>query len=401
MLHKTKFGAQYGFEATSECFTAVTNLRFGLIGTGFMGKAHAIALRSVGTVFPDIDAPILECLVDAELAKAANHARAWGFQRSSDDWQAVCQDPDIDVVDICTPNHLHREMALAAAAAGKHIYCEKPLGLTGAESQEICQAAETAGVRTAMGFNYICNPLLVVARKMIAAGEIGVVYNFRGCYQEDYLSNPNTPFSWRCLRSQGGSGALADLGTHLINMAEFLVGPIDRLFGNLTTVHSQRPDPVTGVLRDVENEDIAQVLVTFSGGSTGTMEINRIATGRKCGLTFEIHGTKGSLIFDQERMNELRVYRCDDPEGRRGHRTILSGPEHDDYANFCPAPGHGLGINDLKVIEVRNLIQGIVEGTPVFSDFQNGWRVQTVVDAIERSHLNTEWVDVNQGEPAK
>jgi len=129
--------------------------------------------------------------------------------------------------------------------------------------------------------------------------------------------------------------------------------------------------------------------------------MSRIATGRKCGLTFEIHGTKGSLVFDQERMNELRVYQCDDPAGRRGHRTILSGPEHDDYANFCPAPGHGLGINDLKVIEVRNLIQGIAEGTAVFSDFQNGWRVQTIVDAIERSHLNNEWVDVNQGEPAK
>ena len=379
----------------------MTNLRFGLIGTGFMGKAHAIALRSVGTVFPNIAAPILECLVDSDLAKAANDAEAWGFQRSSDDWQAICQDPDIDVVDICTPNYLHREMALAAAAAGKHIYCEKPLGLTGAESQEICQAAETAGVRTAVGFNYICNPLLVVARRMIAAGEIGDAYNFRGCYQEDYLSDPNSPFSWRCLRNQGGSGALADLGTHLINMAEFLLGPIDRLFGNLTTVYSQRPDPVTGVLRDVENEDIAQVLMTFSGGSAGTMEINRIATGRKCGLTFEIHGTKGSLIFDQERMNELRVYQCDDPEGRRGYRTILGGPEHDGYANFCPAPGHGLGINDLKVIEIRNLIQGIAEGTPVFSDFHNGWRVQTIVDAIEQSHLNNEWIDVNEGNQAK
>ena len=375
----------------------MTRLRFGLIGTGFMGKAHAIALQAVGTVFPDVEAPLLDCLVDAKADKAATAARAWSFSRSSDDWQSVCADPDIDVVDICTPNHMHKDMALAAAAAGKHIYCEKPLGLSGPEAREIWQAAESAGVRTSMGFNYICNPMLALARDMIIAGEIGEVVNFRGSYQEDYLSDPQTPFSWRCLRNQGGSGALNDLGTHLINMAEYLLGPIDSVLGSLTTVHMHRPDPKTGALREVENEDIAQVLVTFSRGSTGTMEISRIATGRKCGLEFEIHGTSGSLHFDQERMNELRVYQIDDPQGRRGYRTILSGPEHDDYVHFCPAPGHGLGINDLKIIEVRNLLKSIETGTDTHCNFRNGWRVQAIVDAIELSHANVEWIDVGEG----
>ena len=370
----------------------MTSLRFGLLGTGFMGKAHAIALRSVATVFPGVSAPVLSSLVDADADKAASDAKAWGFERSSDDWESVCNEPDIDVVDICTPNHLHKEMALAAAAAGKHIYCEKPIGLSGGEAHEIWQAAEAAGVRTAMGFNYTCNPMLELAREMIAGGEIGEVYNFRGSYQEDYLSNPQTPFSWRCLRSQGGSGALNDLGTHLFQMAEFLLGPIASVYGTLTTVFSQRRDVFSGELRDVENEDIAQVLVSFDSGCRGTMEISRIATGRKCGLVFEIHGTKGSLIFDQERMNELKVYLSSDAKGRRGHRTIMSGPEHGDYGSFCPAPGHGLGINDLKIIEVRNLIRGIADNTPVYADFLNGWRVQTIVDAIEQSHEHREWV---------
>ena len=151
---------------------------------------------------------------------------------------------------------------------------------------------------------------------MIAAGELGEIYNFRGSYQEDYLSDPDAPFSWRCLRSQGGSGALNDLGTHLINMAEFLLGPLESVYGSLTTVHSHRPDPASGKSRAVENEDIAQVLVKFTQGSSGTMEISRIATGKKCGLDFEIHGTKGSLIFDQERMNEMQLYQVDDAASR-------------------------------------------------------------------------------------
>jgi predicted dehydrogenase len=375
----------------------VTNLRFGLIGTGFMGKAHAIALQSVGTVFPETPAPILDCLVDSDAERASSLAAAWGFSRASDDWQTVCNDPDIDVVDICTPNHLHKEMALAAAAAGKHIYCEKPLGLSGPEALEIWQAAKSASVQTSMGFNYMCNPLLGLARDMIASGEIGEVYNFRGSYQEDYLSDPQSPFSWRCLRSQGGSGALNDLGTHLINTAEYVLGPLASVYGSLATVHSQRPDPATGTPRDVENEDIAQILVRFSQGSVGTMEISRVATGKKCGLDFEIHGTKGALVFDQERMNEIRVYNTGDPDGRRGHRTILSGPEHEDYASFCPAPGHGLGYNDLKIIEVRNLLKSIATNTSTYCDFHNGWRVQAIVDAIEHSHRDHEWVDVSEG----
>jgi len=374
----------------------VKNLNFGLIGTGFMGHAHAIALRSVGTVFDDIASPTLRCLVDADAANAASLAKAWGFEQSSDDWQSVCIDPEIDVVDICTPNHLHKDMAIAAIQAGKHVYCEKPLALTAEDARLIRDAASEAGVKTSMGFNYNCNPLISKARQMIASGSIGEIYSFRGSYQEDYLADPATPFSWRLLRNQGGAGALADLGTHLINMAEYLLGPIAEVLGSLTTVHPSRRDPETGDMRKVENEDIAQVLVRFSRGCSGTMEISRVATGKKCGLEFEIFGSEGSIVFDQERLNELRIYSSGDDKDERGFRTVLAGPEHPDYAAFCPAPGHGLGINDLKVIEVRNLLRGILNGDDIYSDFSNGCRVQGISDAIETSDQRHDWVDVTE-----
>jgi predicted dehydrogenase len=370
-------------------------LRFGLIGTGFMGRAHTVALSSVGAVFPDIEAPICELLADTSAERAKKAASALGFARSTGDWRELVRDPQVDVVDICTPNHLHHEMALAAIEAGKHVYCEKPLALDIREAREIASAAKKAGVRHVIGFNYICNPMLQVAREMIAAGELGQIFSFRGRYLEDYMSDPASPYTWRCKRVLAGSGALADLGSHLVSMARYLLGDITRVNGNIHTIHKQRKDPATQKMLDVENEDISYSMVDFANGATGTFEISRVATGVKCGLGFRIFGTKGSLVFDQERMNELAFYSGGDPQGRRGYRTILAGPEHPDYASFCPAPGHGLGINDLKVIELRNVIRGIVSGTPAYPNFQEGYEVQQVMEAVERSHAaGSAWVEV-------
>ena len=373
----------------------VKSLNFGLIGTGFMGKAHAIALRAVGTVFHGVAHPGLSCLVDTDLSTAQQFADAWGFESASDDWRRVCGSEAIDVVDICTPNHLHMDMALAAIEAGKHVYCEKPLALTATQGRRIRRAAESAGVATAIGFNYICNPLIVAARQMILCGEIGEVHEFRGSYREDYFADPSTPYGWRCARDRAGAGALADLGSHLICMAEFLLGPIDSVFGSLTTVHELRPDPVSGEMRTVENDDIAQALVVFERGCPGTMDISRIATGKKCGLTLEVCGSKGSVAFDQERMNELQIYHADSRSGQSGYRRVLAGPQHPDYSAFCPAPGHGLGINDLKIIEVRNLLRCIETGEAMYSNFDTGCRVQEISDAIEISHRHKQWIGVS------
>ncbi|MDE0063346.1 MAG: Gfo/Idh/MocA family oxidoreductase [Gammaproteobacteria bacterium] len=366
-------------------------MKLALIGTGVMGKAHAIALRSVATVFPDVPAPVREILADVDSSRAEQRAAAWGFRHATDDWHSACLAPEVDVVDICTPNHLHRKMALAAIAAGKHVYCEKPLGLDGAEAASLVLAAREAGVKTAVGFNYACNPMMRLARSILRSGELGEPVNFRGSFQEDYLSDPRAPFGWRCARSTAGSGALSDLGSHLIHLAHFLVGRLERVYGNLTTVYGQRPDPNGSGWREVENEDMAQVLLRFESGMPGTLEISRVATGRKCGLSFSLTASRGSLEFDQERMNELRVYRTADRSGQAGFQTILAGPEHADYGNLCPAPGHGLGVNDLKVIELRNVLAGIAHGRAIETDFEAGWRVQAVIDAIEESDRNRCW----------
>jgi len=371
-------------------------LRFGLIGSGYMGRAHAIALHSAAAAFGADYAVECATLADVTPERARQAAETLGFAAGTADWRTLVADPRIDVVDICTPNHLHAEMALAAIAAGKHVYCEKPLALDMQESAAIVEATRRAKVCNIIGFNYICNPMVQVARQMIAAGELGEVVGFRGSYLEDYMSDPAVPYSWRCQRKLAGAGALADLGSHLINMGHFLLGPIARVSANLRTVHEQRLDRGSGERRPVENEDMAQALVEFSSGVRGTMEISRIATGYKCGLAFEVHGTRGTLLYEQERMNELKFYSAADAAGRRGFRTILAGPEHADYAAFCPAPGHGLGINDLKVIEIRNLIRGIRTGSAAAPDFAEGLRVQQVMTAMELAARERSWIDIGR-----
>ncbi len=335
-------------------------------------------------------------LADESPQRAQQAAASLGFARSTADWRELLNDPRIDVIDICTPNHLHAEMALAAMAAGKHVYCEKPLALDIRESTAIVDAAKRAAVRTAIGFNYICNPMVQTARQMIAAGELGEVVGFSGSYVEDYMGDPRAPFTWRCEKKLAGSGALADLGSHLINMAHVLLGPIARVNGIMRTVHQRRTVPASGEVREVENEDLAHALVEFASGVPGTMDISRVATGYKCGLKVQVLGTLGSVVFDQERMNELRLYRADDATGRQGFRTILAGPQHPDYAAFCPAAGHGLGINDLKVIEVRNLLRAIRSGADTWPDFAEGLRVQQVMTAIERSAASRHWVEISE-----
>jgi len=366
-------------------------LRIGLIGSGFIGRSHSIALSAVGSVFPDIEPPVLEVIAEADAARAQRAARELGFRRAATDWRELVADPNVDVVDVCSPNYLHREMALAAIKAGKHVYCEKPLALDVTEAREVVEAARRAKVVNLTGFNYACNPLVRVAAELISSGELGQLFGFRGRYYEDYMADPAVPHSWRCERRLAGSGALADLGSHLINMAHVLIGPIAKVNARLTTVHTQRREPSSGQMRPVENEDTASALVEFASGLNGTFDISRVATGYKCGLAFRIFGSRGSVAFDQERMNELRLYSASDPSGLRGFRTVLAGPEHPDYRNFCPAPGHGLGINDLKIIEARNLIEAVAGKRRADPDFLEGLRVQQVMEAMERSHERSAW----------
>ncbi|MCB1713848.1 MAG: Gfo/Idh/MocA family oxidoreductase [Candidatus Competibacteraceae bacterium] len=369
-------------------------LRVGLIGTGYMGKAHAIAFKMVGTVFPLSAQLVCELVAEVNKVLAQQQAKLLGFNRATGDWRALVRDPDVDIVDICSPNYLHKEMALAAIAAGKHVYTEKPLALNARDALEMTEAAERAGVKTLVGFNYIHNPASQLAKEIITGGEIGEVLHFRGVFNEDFLADPAKPFSWRLQREFSGSGVLGDMGSHLINMAEHLVGEITEVSGDLQTVFKQRPLVDGSGFGTVENDDHMHCLLRFASGAIGTLESSRIAWGRKNGLWYEINGTKGSLIFDQERLSELHLFTASDKASRQGFRTVLMGPQHPDYGQFSPAPGHGLGYNDMKACEVRDLIEGIAANQPLWPDFRAAYQVNRVCDAIERSLAEGCWINV-------
>ena len=361
------------------------HLNIGIIGTGFMGKAHAFAYRSALAAFPEIPVPVLKMIADVNSESAAKAAHQYGFEKSTGNWRDMINDPAIDVVSITTPNTFHKEMALAAIAAGKHVHCEKPLSPTLSDSEDMVKAAEAKGVITQVGFNYIKNPMLKVARDMIAAGELGEITGFRGIHAEDYMHDPANPWTWR-IDPSGGPGVIADLGSHIIGMARFLLGPIISVNADVETVIKQRPKAKGS--RDmvpVLVDDIARLLVRFEAGFGGSIEANWVKTGRTMQLGFEIEGSKGSLAFTQERLNELKFYRAGGPIRDKGFTTIESGPQHPPYGGFCVAGGHQLGFNDLKTIEIAEFLQGIAAGKATGPDFREAFEIQKVVEAALRS----------------
>lgn len=369
-------------------------LGIGLIGTGFMGKAHAFAYRAALAAFPDIPAPRLEMIADVDEALAAKAAHQYGFAHSTGDWRKLVTDPRIDVVSITTPNTLHKEMALAAIAASKHVHCEKPLSPTLADSRLMVEAAEKAGVVTQVGFNYIKNPLLKLARDMVAAGELGEITGFRGIHAEDYMHDPESPYSWR-IDPVGGPGVIADLGSHIIGMARFLLGPIAEVSADVRTVITSRPVSRGAKERkDVLVDDVARILVNFSRGCGGTIEANWIATGRKMQLGFELTGEKGSLVFSQERLNELQFYKAGGDPMKTGYVRIEAGPQHPPYGQFCVAGGHQLGFNDLKTIEMGEFLQAVATRKVAGPDFREAYEIQKVVDAAIDSSKTRRWVQV-------
>lgn len=365
----------------------------GVVGTGFMGRCHALAWRSVGAVFEDVPLPELIAVCDVDAGAAARMAERFGFARASVDWRELVADPAIAVVSITLPNALHKEVAVAALRAGKHVWCEKPMALTLADAKAMAStAAEAPGV-TALGYNYLRNPAVEHAARLIGSGAIGKVAQFRGVVDEDYSADPALPWSWRYRRAAAGLGVLADLMCHLISVAQRLAGPIERVCGDLDTVHLTRPlSDQPGERCPVENEDVASALVRFAGGASGTLASSRIAWGRKNHLAWEVHGTRGTLAFDQERMNELLLFEADGPAATRGFRTILTGPLHPPYARFCPAPGHGLGFNDLKVIEAAQLLLAIAGRAAPPTSFAEGLAIERTVHAIATSVVLGSWV---------
>ncbi|MCC0063498.1 MAG: Gfo/Idh/MocA family oxidoreductase [Defluviimonas sp.] len=366
-------------------------LGYGLIGTGFMGKTHAMAMRSVRAIFGDVPEVRLEFLCDAPAGRATAMAAQFGFARATSDWRELVADPAVDLVSITAPNNLHKEMAIAALEAGKHVWCEKPMALTLVEAEEMAHAAGRAGTVTLVGYNYIHNPAFRHAQRLIAAGRIGTPVHFRGWVDEDYQADPDLPWTWRARIGEAGLGALGDLGCHLVSMAMGLMGPVESLVADSQIIHRTRPLPDGSGRGTVENEDAATALLRFVSGAQGSLAASRSAWGRKNRLDWEVHGTRGTIAFAQERMNELQLYVNEGPRSEQGFRTILSGPEHAPYGQFVPAPGHQLGFLDLKTIEARELLSAIAEGRPAQPGFAAALDFERVIHGVARSAADRGW----------
>ncbi|ATQ57954.1 Gfo/Idh/MocA family protein [Paracoccus yeei] len=356
-----------------------TPLGVALIGTGFMGKCHALAWRTVAATFGGAH-PRLEVLCDTPLDRAQAFAGQFGFARATDDWRSAMADPAVDVVSITTPNGMHRPMAEAALRAGKHVWLEKPMALTLADAEAMARlAAAHPGQVTILGYNYLRSPAFQAAVRLIGSGAIGTPKAFRGTYDEDYSADPALPWSWRLTHAEGGLGALGDIGCHLVSQMVALMGPVAEVTALTQIAIPTRPSPEGP--KPVENEDSALALVRFASGAQGSFAASRVAHGRKCRLQWEVHGSDGTLVFDQESMNELWLYRA----GEAGFTRHLTGPEQPDFAAFCPAAGHNFGFNEQKVIEARDLVSAIAGGPACGPDFAAGLAIERVIHAMAAS----------------
>jgi predicted dehydrogenase len=369
----------------------------GLIGTGFMGKCHAMAFGAVKAVFGDVPHVDRVALCDVDEKHAQLRASEYGFSRATTNWRDLLADPSIQLISITSPNGMHREMAVAALEAGKHVWCEKPMALTLADAQAMATAAANAKSQiTALGYAYLRNPALQHAKQLIAKGAIGDVFDFRGSVDEDYMADPSLPWSWRLTRKDAGLGTLGDLTCHLVSLAHELVGEIGSLCAMADVVHTKRPlANEAGRMEIVENDDIAHAIIRFRSGARGVMSSSRVAHGRKNGLKIEVHGSRGMLWLDNERMNELNLYVAEGDQAQRGFRRILSSPAHPAYGRLCPAPGHGLGFNELKVIELAEILYAIQGKSSNQLDFTQGLQIEKTIHAFAQSSESRAWIGIS------
>lgn len=363
----------------------------GIVGGGYMGKAHAVAYSSVGAVFNTALRPRLE-MVCASTPDSGEHYRAaYGFVRAARDWRELVADPKVEAVVIASPQSEHRAIAEAAFALGKPVFCEKPLGASLDDSRAMVAAAKKSGAVNMVGFNYVRTPATQYARKLVADGAIGEVTWFRGEHTEDFLSDPQAPANWR---TEGqANGTMGDLSPHMINCAMAVLGPIAALIAEVETVHKERPSEDGP--RKVGNDDHGHFMCRFESGAMGHLYFSRIATGRKMGYVYEVHGTKGAIRFDQEDQNALWLYRAEGPDAQRGFTKILTGPAHPDYLAFCQGPGHGTGYQDQIIIEAKDFLEAIAAGKSAWPTFEDGMAVNQVIEAAHRSSAERRWITVS------
>ncbi len=361
----------------------MSEIGIGIVGGGYMGKAHSVAMAAVGAVFNTALRPRLEVICASTADSAERYRAAYGFARATHDWRTLVGDGRVEAIVIASPQSTHRKIAEAALALGKPVLCEKPLGASIDDSRAMVAAAEAAGAINMVGFNYIRTPASQFARKLVADGEIGDVTWFRGEHTEDFYADPQAPATWRTTGM--ANGTIGDLAPHMVNGAMALIGPIAQVMADVETVHSQRPGG------EVTNDDHAQVMCRFESGVMGNLYFSRVATGRKMGYAYEISGTKGAIRFDQEDQNALWLYRREGPEASRGFTKILTGPAHPDYEPFCQGPGHGTGYQDQIIIEAKDFLHAIHSGQNIWPTFRDGHEVNRVLAAVRASSDQRQW----------
>ncbi|WP_067202507.1 Gfo/Idh/MocA family protein [Microbacterium sp. XT11] len=381
-----------------------------MIGYGFMGAAHSVGWRQAPRMFDLPRGVEMTVVVGRNADAVASAAAKWGWAESATDWREVIARDDIDIVDIVTPGDSHAEIAIAALEAGKHVLCEKPLANTVAEAEAMVQAAErarAAGLRAMVGFTYRRVPAVTLLRDMIAEGAVGAIRQVRAAYRQDWLLDPEMPLAWRLQKEHAGSGALGDIGAHIIDMTQFVTGlGVERVSGVIDTIVKERPLPGDGSLGlsrgtgtaekgAVTVDDVAIFTGRLAGGALASFEATRFATGRKNALTIEVSGDRGALAFDLEDLNSLRFYDRTAPEGRQGFtRILVTEPQHPYVSAWWPA-GHMLGYEHGFSHQVVDLVRAIDAGTDSPPSFEEGLAVQRVLDAVERSSAaDAAWTSV-------
>jgi predicted dehydrogenase len=382
-------------------------LNVALIGYQFMGKAHSNAYRQVARFFDDLEVePVMKVICGRNEEQVRKAAQKYGWEEYDTSWERVVERKDIDLVDVSVPGNMHAPIAIAAANAGKMVLCEKPLANTLAEARQMYEAVQKNKVPNALCHNYRFAPAVQLAKQLIDEGRIGTIYHFRGTYLQDWIVDPNFPLVWRLQKEVAGSGAHGDLNAHLIDMARFLVGEIAEVSGMMETFIKQRPklaasdDRLGGVasseMGEVTVDDAALMLVRFENGAIGSIEATRFALGRKNYNRFEINGSKGSLVFNLERMNELEVYLQDDPPHIRGFRVVqASDSVHPFMTAYWPV-GHIIGYEHTFINLVYEMLKAFDKGEEFKPNFEDGMRNQAVLEAAEIAHQQRRWVSISQ-----
>ena len=370
-------------------------INIGIVGTQFMGRAHSNAWMDVEKFYDLPARPVMKAACDNVAENLGPFCERFGWQSQETDWKKLVARDDIDVVDICTSNAVHMPIAVAAAKAGKHIICEKPVAMNADEAKAMLDAAEAAGVRHMVAFNYRRVPAIALAKQMIEEGKIGKVFHFNAVYYQDWLVDPAFPYVWRHDKSIAGSGAHGDMNAHIVDLARFLVGEVEAVCGAEEVFIKERQLPDGSGNGTVTADDALFSLARFADGALGSFMATRFASGRKNYLRFELFGSEGSLLFNLERLNEIQYYTRSEAGREQGFRTILATESDHPYINKWWPPGHIIGWEHTFIHEVGDFLTAVGTNQPVTPSFYDGLRNQQVLDAMQESAANKTWIDVN------